>query len=200
MFNKSRSRMFVVLLFAILSISAISIYYVAPQATAMFNGTSIDTHQISGAAIVSRDDDVNEIIPPQSQVEAAQLSRTFAMQSRLSDLAPTLVDPSPNVFLLPDLAPTLIKSPRDTYDLPDLAPTFANPLLGVYRYSDLALTLVQATEGSDRLPDLAPTLVQSTERSDCLPDLAPTLVQATEGSDRLPDLAPTLAKSPEIGC
>ena len=175
MLNQSRSRMFVFNVFVILAMSAIAIYYVAPQVTEMLNVTSIDTQQIVGSAIVSRDDNVREIIPPQSQVEAAQLSPPFAAQSRLPDLAPTLVEPSTNVFLLPDLAPTLVRSPRDTYDLPDLAPTFANPLLGVYRYSDLAPTLVQATEGSDRLPNLAPPIVKSQDTIYRLPDLAPTL-------------------------
>ena len=141
MFNQSRSKMFVVLMFAILSMSAISIYYVAPQATEMLNGTSIDTQQIGGSAIVSRDDNVKEIIPSQSQEEAAQLSRPFATQSRLPDLAPTLVESSTNVFLLPDLAPTLVKSPSDDYGLPDLAPT-----------------IVKSQDTLDLLPDLAPTL------------------------------------------
>ncbi len=175
MLNQPRSRMFVVNTFVILVLSAIAIYFVALQVTEMLNVTSIDTQQISESVIVSRGDNLREIIPPQSQVEAAQLSPPFATQSRLPDLAPTLVEPSTNVFLLPDLAPTLVKSPRDTYGLPDLAPTFANPLLGVYRYSDLAPTLVQAAEGSARLPDLAPTIVISQDTIDRLPDLAPTL-------------------------
>lgn len=192
MFNQSRSRMFVVSMFAILSMLAIASNYVTPQATEMINVTSIDTQQMGGSAIVSRDDNVRGIIPPQSQVEAAELSPPFTTHSRLPDLEPTLVELSTNVFLLPDLAPTLVKSTRDAYGLPDLAPTFANPLSGVYRNSDLVPTLVQATEGTNRLPDLAPTLVQVTEGPDRLPDLAPTIVKSQDTIDRLPDLAPTL--------
>ena len=178
MFNQSRQarpRIFVFSMFAILALSAIAIYYISTQVTEMLNTTSIDTQQVGGSATVSRDDNVKEIIPPQSQVEAAQLSPPSGTQSRLPDLAPTLVEPSTNVFLLPDLAPTLVKSPRDAYDLPDLAPTLVNPLLSVYQYSDLAPTLVRATDGPDRLPDLAPTIVKSQDTIDRLPDLAPTL-------------------------
>ena len=192
MLNQSKSRMFVVPMVAILAMLAIASYYIAPQAIGMLNLTSLDARQTGGSAIVSKDDNVEEIIPPQSQVESAQLARPYASQSRLPDLAPTLVEHSSNVFLLPDLAPTLVKSPRSSYDLPDLAPTFAKPLVGVYRYSDLAPTLVQSTEGPDRLPDLAPTIVKTQDTIDQLPDLAPTIVKTQDTIDRLPDLAPTL--------
>jgi hypothetical protein len=161
---------------AILAILAVAIFYFAPQATELLNLTSFDTQQISESSVVSKDDNLDEIIPLQSQVEADQLLPPFASQSQLPDLAPTLGG-AVNVFLLPDLAPTILKSPRDAYDLPDLAPTFANPSLGVYRYTDLAPTLVQAQEEPDRLPDLAPTIVKSQDQDtiDRLPDLTPTL-------------------------